>query len=61
MAERLIPSHESVVYTEGVNRLLQHLETEEMRKYQKFFTKFTRFTHTGMHFGTLYTIGCRNS
>jgi hypothetical protein len=61
MPERLVPSHESVFYTEGVSRLLQYRETEEMRKSQKFFRKFTRFTHTGMHFGTLYNIGCSNS
>jgi len=61
MAEHLVPSHESVFCREGVGRLLQYHETEEMRKCQKFFTKFTRFAHTGMHFGTLYNIGCSNS
>jgi len=61
MAERLVTSHESAFFTDGVGRLLQYHKTEEMRKCQKFFTKFTCFTHTGMHFGTLYTTGCSNS
>jgi len=61
MSERLVPSHESVFCRVGVGRLLQYHETDEMRTLQKFFTKSTRFAHTGMHFGTLYNIGCGNS
>jgi hypothetical protein len=44
-------------FLEGVGRLLQYHETEEMRKISNF-SQNLNISHT--HFGTVYNIGCNN-